>query len=149
MTSNDDWETPQEFYDRLDAEFHFTLDACATARNTKCTRFYTKRQNSLLQPWTGVVFCNPPYSELRTGEWTCKALMASKHGATVVMLLPPRTDTAYWHNHVMKADELRFVRGRIHFRHPRKKVSSPRDPNVVVIWRPGCAGPPCTSSMKR
>lgn len=66
-----EWATPQDFYDRLNDEFHFTLDPCATAQNTKCKKFYTKEQDGLAQDWTGeTVFCNPPYGKT-IWEW-CK-----------------------------------------------------------------------------
>jgi DNA N-6-adenine-methyltransferase (Dam) len=39
-----EWETPQPFFDKLHSEFHFTLDVCATAENTKCARPYQERQ---------------------------------------------------------------------------------------------------------
>ena len=63
-TGKDDWETPQQFFDKLNDEFHFTLDACATPKTAKCQKFYTKSENGLTKDWQGeVVFCNPPYSK--------------------------------------------------------------------------------------
>ena len=63
FTSNsDEWETPQDFFDSLNDEFHFTLDPCSTDGNAKCEKHYTKEQDGLLQDWTGeTVYCNPPY----------------------------------------------------------------------------------------
>lgn len=61
-----DWATPQAFFDALDAEFHFTLDPCASAGNTKCGKFYTIADNGLEQDWAGErVFCNPGLTEGR------------------------------------------------------------------------------------
>lgn len=62
-TGKDDWETPSDFFKKLDAEFHFTLDACATDSNAKCVRYFTKESDGLSQDWGGeTVYCNPPYS---------------------------------------------------------------------------------------
>lgn len=55
------WETPQEFFDKLNREFDFTLDACATPENAKCINFYSPEQDGLSMPWNGRVWCNPPY----------------------------------------------------------------------------------------
>lgn len=127
-----EWETPQDFFDKLDAEFHFTLDACAREHNTKCDRFYSPADNGLFQPWTGVVWCNPPYGR-EVGRWVAKALESSRRGATVVVLIFARTDTAWWHDYATHADEIRFVRGRLKF--GGCKNSAPA-PSAVLIFRP-------------
>lgn len=56
-----DWETPKAFFDDLDKEFHFTLDAAASDRNTKCERYYTEQDNALDKEWSESTYCNPPY----------------------------------------------------------------------------------------
>ena len=72
-TGKNDWATPQELFDELDAEFHFTLDPCATPETAKCAKFYTEEDNGLAQDWTGeTVFCNPPYSDQQQTEWVKK-----------------------------------------------------------------------------
>ena len=72
-TGKVEWSTPQDFYDNLNSEFHFTLDTCATDENHKCEKYYTKEVNGLLQDWSGeTVFCNPPYGRKVTGEWVKK-----------------------------------------------------------------------------
>lgn len=72
-TGKNDWATPQELFDELDAEFHFTLDPCATPKTAKCAKFYTEADNGLAQDWTGeTVFCNPPYSDQQQTEWVKK-----------------------------------------------------------------------------
>jgi len=109
-----EWETPWNLFNQLDREFHFTLDVCATPSNTKCKRFYSPEDNALIQPWTGTVFCNPPYGR-SISNWIKKGYEESQKGSTVVMLLPARTDTAWWHDYVMKAHEIRLIRGRIKF----------------------------------
>ena len=129
---SDEWETPQPIFDGLNSEFHFTLDPCATAENHKCETFFTIKQNGLLQNWGGqTVFCNPPYSEI--GAWVEKAFRESrKDNTTVVLLIPSRTDTKYFHNFIYQRAEIRFVRGRIKF--GDSKNSAPF-PSMVVVFR--------------
>lgn len=129
------WSTPQALFDALDAEFGFTLDPCATTANAKCERYYTRDDDGLALSWEGVVFCNPPYNR-GIGHWVAKARKEALAGATVVCLIPARTDTAWWHDHAMKADEIRLVRGRLHFGgdHERTAHNAPF-PSAVVIFR--------------
>ena len=87
-STTDLWETPQAFFDQLNTEFCFTLDACALPWNAKCESYYTPEQDGLSQPWTGVVWCNPPYGR-QIGKWVEKAAASAADGATVVMLLQP------------------------------------------------------------
>lgn len=130
------WETPQNFFDKLDAEFHFALDACATPENAKCDRFYTVDDDGLSQPWDGVVWCNPPYCR-QTGKWVKKAYNESKSGATVVMLLPCRPDVSWFHDYILGKAEIRFVRGRLKF--GVSKNSAPF-PSMVAVFRHGVPG---------
>lgn len=140
-----EWETPQEFFERLDAEFGFTLDAAATDGNAKCDKYWTIRENALWQSWEGVVFCNPPYGRL-IGRFVRKGYMEAQRGATVVMLIPSRTDTKYWHNYVMKAKEIRFVEGRLYFSVDGKRGAAPF-PSAVIIFECG-EHRPIISSIK-
>lgn len=130
-----EWETPQEFFDRLNQEFGFTLDAAATPDNAKCERFYTIRDNALWQRWEGVVFCNPPYGRL-IGKFVRKGWMEAQRGTTVVMLIPARTDTRYWHDYVMRAKEIRFVAGRLYFSVDGKRGAAPF-PSAIVVFESG------------
>lgn len=130
-SATDLWATPQEFFDRLDAEFHFVLDVCATSENAKCAAYYTKELDGLAQPWFGTCWMNPPYGRT-IGQWMHKAWNESQAGATVVCLVPARTDTAWWHDYAM-AGEIRFIRGRLKF--GGHKNSAPF-PCAVVIFRP-------------
>ena len=84
-----DWCTPQDFFDRLDAEFHFTLDAASSDKNAKCKKHFTLSDDGLSQDWGGnVVFCNPPYGS-QISQWVHKAYAESmKPNTTVVMLIP-------------------------------------------------------------
>ena len=145
---SDEWATPDDFFALLDAEFHFTLDPCATAENAKTAIFFTKDMDGL-KPVTWryrTVFVNPPYSQIK--EWVEACYVAAhKHYALVVMLIPSRTDTRYWHNYIMRgASEVRFVRGRLKF--GGSKNSAPF-PSAVVVFRPGHVGYPAMSAMER
>lgn len=115
-SKTDIWATPQDLFDRLDAEFHFTLDPRSTHENAKCKKHYTQEENGLKQDWSGeTVFCNPPYGR-ELGQWVQKcAIEAAKPGTTVVMLIPCRMDTGWFHRYIYRHAELRFIRGRIKF----------------------------------
>ena len=129
-SKTDEWETPDDLFAKLDAEFHFTLDPCATKDNARCAKYYTKEDDGLIQSWLGnVVFMNPPYgSQLKL--WAKKAFEESSH-ATVVCLVPSRTDTSYWHDYFMKADEIRYIRGRLKFKGGRS--CAPFPPAIVIF----------------
>ena len=131
-SATDLWATPQDFFDKLDAEFNFELDVCALPENAKCEKYFTPEQDGLAQQWTGTCWMNPPYGR-QIGAWVKKAYEASLHGATVVCLLPARTDTAWWHDFVMRG-EVRFIRGRLKF--GGSKNSAPF-PSAVVVFREG------------
>ncbi len=126
-----EWATPQAFFDELDKEFHFTLDPCATKENAKCKKFYTKKDDGLKQDWDNEkVFCNPPYGR-EIGKWVKKA-SETKGGGLVVMLLPARTDTKYFHEYIYHKAEIRFIKGRLKF--GNAKQSAPF-PSMVVIFK--------------
>ena len=149
-SGNDMWNTPQDFFDMLNTEFRFTLDPCATHKSAKCENYYTVEDHGLRQPWEGAVFVNPPFSQLSHKPWVRKCWQAAQKGATVALLIPVRSDTAYWHDWVMRASELRFVRGRVSFvREDGRPGSTPPFPCVVAVFYPGCDGPPVVSSIGR
>lgn len=133
-SKTDLWETPQDLFDKLNNEFQFTLDVCATPENAKCDKFYTKEQDGLEHPRKGTVWCNPPYGR-GIGQWVRRALFASVSGSTVVMLLPARTDTKWFHDYIYKRNnvEIRFIRGRLKF--GGSKNSAPF-PSMVVVFMP-------------
>lgn len=111
-SKTDLWETPQWLFDKYNQEYHFTLDACAIPENAKCSRFFSPEQDGLSQEWTGRVWCNPPYGR-QIGKWVQKA-----HDSTaevVVMLLPARTDTAWFHDLCLRGGQVCFLRGRLKF----------------------------------
>lgn len=127
------WETPQDFFDKLDIEFHFTLDAAALKENAKCKNYYTPEENGLKKEWNGIVWCNPPYGRKETGMWVKKAYEEYMRGCkTIVMLLPARTDTKWFHEYIYGKAEIRFVKGRLKF--GGAKDAAPF-PSMVVIWR--------------
>jgi site-specific DNA-methyltransferase (adenine-specific) len=111
------WETPQEFFDKLNWRFGpFNLDPCATPSTNKCLKYFTETDDGLSQSWQGhTSFVNPPYGR-GIDKWIKKAYEESRDPDTrVVMLIPARTDTRYWHDFVMKADQVYFVKGRLKF----------------------------------
>lgn len=123
-----EWATPPELFLALDAEFGFTCDLCATADNAKCKEFYSPEQDGLAQEWTGVCWCNPPYGR-EIGKWVRKA---AESRCTVVMLLPARTDTKWFHDYIYGKAEIRFIKGRLKF--GDAKNSAPF-PSMVVIFK--------------
>ena len=130
-SATDMWSTPQEFFDQLDSEFGFTLDVCSTHENAKCDQHFTESEDGLSQVWDGVCWMNPPYGRT-IGKWMRKAYESSLTGATVVCLVPARTDTAWWHDYAIRG-EVRFLRGRLKF---GGSINSAPFPSAVVIFRP-------------
>lgn len=132
-----DYCTPQDFFDSLNTEFHFALDAAATKENAKCRMFYTPENDGLKKPWNvggGAVFCNPPYGR-EIGKWVRKAYEEAQNGQTVVLLIPARTDTAYFHDYIYGKSEIRFVRGRLHFTDENGSAYPPAPfPSMVVVY---------------
>ena len=113
-SKSSEWTTPQDYFNVLNKEFNFTLDPCATKENAKCKKYYTKKENGLIQDWSNeIVFMNPPYGR-EIKHWIQKAYEESLKGAIVVCLVPARTDTIYWHNYCLKG-KVRFIKGRLKF----------------------------------
>jgi phage N-6-adenine-methyltransferase len=146
----DDWETPQAFFDALHAEFDFCLDVAATRSNSKCGLFLgpgsTLGEDGLNYKWalllagqSGSAWMNPPYSKCR--QFMSKAAHEARHGATVVCLVPSRTDTRWFHDHVYdtRSDrfrpgvEVRFIKGRLRF---GGSTNSAPFPSLVIVFRP-------------
>jgi phage N-6-adenine-methyltransferase len=131
-SATDLWPTPQEFFDELDREFNFTLDPCATHDNAKCSTYFTKEDDGLVQEWAPhTVFMNPPYGR-EIKRWMQKAYEESLKGATVVCPVPARTDTAWFHDYVYGKAEIRFVRGRLKFGNAQNSAPFP---SMIVIYR--------------
>ena len=131
-SQTDEWATPQPLFDDHNAEFGFTLDVCANAENSKCLKFFTKADDGLAQDWSNdVCWMNPPYGR-QIGHWIRKAYESAQQGATVVCLVPARTDTQWWHQYAIHG-EVRFLEGRLKF--GDGKNSAPF-PSAIVIFRP-------------
>ncbi len=128
-SKTDLWATPQYFFDALNKKHNFTLDVCATKENSKCKDFFTPEQDGLAQDWKGVCWMNPPYGR-QIKHWIKKAYEESKKGATVVCLIPSRTDTIYWHDYVMKG-EITFIKGRLKFGDAKNAAPFP---SAVVVF---------------
>lgn len=131
-SKSDEWTTPTDLFNKLDDEFGFTLDPCATEENAKCAKFYTIADDGLSQKWEGEkVFCNPPYSKIK--DWVAKAFYETRNDNTlVVLLIPSRTDTKYYHDYIYNRAEVRFIKGRLRF--GDSKNSAPF-PSMLVIFR--------------
>ena len=129
-SKTDNWATPLDFFNELNKEFCFNLDPCADDENHKCEKYFTKIENGLLKDWTGHrVFCNPPYGR-EIVQWVKKASVESEN-ALVVMLLPARVDTKWFHEYIYNKAEIRFVKGRLKF--GDSKNSAPF-PSMIVIF---------------
>ena len=124
-----EWETPQDFFNELNKEFCFTLDPCAAKENAKCKKFYTKKDDGLSKSWDNeIVFCNPPYGR-EIGKWVKKA--SELRNGKVIMLIPSRTDTKWFHDYIYNKTEIRFIKGRLKFND--LKNSAPF-PSMIVIF---------------
>ena len=132
-SETNEWATPQALFNALDREFNFTLDPCSDGINAKCQKYFTIEDDGLAQDWfNDTVFMNPPYGR-EIPKWIQKAYEESRKGASVVCLLPSRTDTRDWHEYIMKADEVRFIKGRIKF--GGSSQSAPF-PSCIVVFKP-------------
>ena len=135
-------ETPSEFLNRLDEEFHFDLDAAAMAENAKVANYISPQQDALSLPWQGVTFCNPPYNDSRLGQWVTHGWRQTFDQCPVVVMLLPsgRTDNKWWADIVIgHASELRYVHRRLW----------QQCLTVVAVFRKGHAGSPLVSVMRR
>lgn len=133
MTSNsDEWATPDDLFKKLDDEFHFNLDPCASDENHKTPMYFTREQDGLKCSWGGYrVFCNPPYSQI--AKWVKKAYEETTQPNTLVVLLVfSRTDTKYFHDYILHRAEIRFIKGRVKF--GNAKYNAPF-PSMLVIFR--------------
>ena len=137
-SNNNNLCTPEKFFDELDSEFHFVLDVAANEKSAKCKDFFTPEQDGLLQSWKrsdGAVFCNPPYGR-EIGKWVKKSWEESQLSNTIIVLLiPARTDTKYFHDYIWKRAEIRFIRGRLKFTNESGQSFDPAPfPSMLVIY---------------
>ncbi len=129
-----EWATPQHFFDRLDQLLGpFTLDPCSNDSNYKVKNRFTEADDGLAQDWAGnVVFMNPPYGRV-IKDWIKKAYdEGQKDDTTVVALIPARTDTRYWHDYVMKAHTIYFIKGRLKFGNGENSAPFP---SAVIVFK--------------
>lgn len=131
-SATDLWATPAAFFATMAERYGpFDLDVCATDENAKVARYFTAEQDGLAQDWDGVCWMNPPYGRA-IGDWMRKAYESSLAGATVVCLVPARTDTRWWHDYAMKG-EVEFIKGRLKF---GNAATNAPFPSAVVVFRP-------------
>jgi len=134
-TENQSWETPDELFSTLNNEFHFEIDLAATKQNTKCESFFSEEDDALSKIWIGVGWLNPPYGGIKKNaikNWVRKAFEETrKKGCVVVMLIPARTNTEWWHNYCMKAKEIRFIQGRPKF---KGNVHGLPQPLAIIVF---------------
>jgi site-specific DNA-methyltransferase (adenine-specific) len=116
-----DWRTPEALYQRLNAEFCFDFDPCPPDPGF----------DGLAVEWGRSNFVNPPYGR-QLPKWIAKAHHEAGKGNTVVLLIPSRTDTRWWHDHVMTAHEIRYIKGRLTFQGAKHPAPFP---SCVVVWR--------------
>lgn len=130
---SNEWTTPQELFDYLNDIYGFTLDPCSDGNNAKCSKYFTEKDDGLSQDWSNeIVFMNPPYGRA-IKDWIKKAYEESQKGATVIALIPSRTDTKYWHDYCMKANKITLIKGRVKF--GDGKNSAPF-PSAIVEFKP-------------
>jgi len=119
-TENQSWETPDELFNILNEEFLFDIDVAANNNNKKCDKFINEKKNALIKEWEGTCWLNPPYGGKRENSlknWVKRAFEQSrKKNCVVVMLIPARTNTIWWHEYIMRAKEIRLIRGRPKFK---------------------------------
>ena len=133
MSNKDDWETPKDLYAVLNTEFNFSLDPCCSKETAKCSSYYTIEDDGLSKDWKGTVFMNPPYGRVIM-NWIKKAKEESDKGATVVCLVPARTDTKWWHTYCMKSAEIRLLTKRLTFEGANNKATFPA---AIIVFRQG------------
>ena len=133
-SQTEEWATPQDLFDQLDACFHFTLDPCATDENHKAPKYFTRAQDGLKQDWGGeVIWCNPPYGR-EIGGWIKKC---AEHQGVAVMLIPARTDTRWWHDYIDKNSNasVHFIKGRLKFGGAKNPAPFPSAIVIFTNWR--------------
>ena len=130
------WRTPEELFKPLNDRFKFTIDLAADKESALCTSFYSEEEDSLKQDWSNKVgWCNPPYGR-EIPKWTQKAASTKlSQGDTIVMLLPGRIDTNWWHDVKNKCISV-FLKGRVGFIEPNKpKAVSAPFPSMLLVFQ--------------
>ena len=129
-SKSDEWTTPLELFEKLNRRFLFDLDAAADNWNHLLDEWYTKEDSGLEHSWEGRrVFCNCPYSQIKL--WAAKFVEEANRAECIVALIPARTDTRWWHDHIMTADKIVYIRGRLKF---GPGTGSAPFPSALAIW---------------
>jgi len=130
------WETPDSLFQHIHQEFHFDLDACAEKNNAKLQNYISPETDSLSTDWSSLgntVWLNPPYGR-QIKDWMRKAYTESLKGLCVVVLTFARTDTIWWHQYAMKAAEIRFIKGRVHFVREDGHSGPATAPSAILVF---------------
>jgi len=128
-SKTDLWSTPQKFFDELNKIYCFDIDVCANMENAKCKDFFSLEQDGLRQEWLGNCWMNPPYGR-EISKWIKKAYESSLKGATVVCLLPARTDTRWFHDYCING-KVEFIKGRLKFGNSKNAAPFP---SMIVVF---------------
>lgn len=136
-----EWETPDDLFRMLDMEFNFKYDLAASKYNTKCANYFgldlpMGGLNSLQMNWhttKGYLWLNPPFGR-GVKEWVKKCDTEAQEGAKIVALLPARTDTKYFHDHIYRKYEIRFLKGRLKFKLNGEEHDAAPFPSMLVIF---------------
>lgn len=130
-----DWETPQDFFEKLNKKFKFDLDAAANDENHKTEKYFTEKNSALDNEWQGNVFVNPPYGR-KIGEFVKKAYeeYVRDNDRFIVMLIPARTDTRYWHSYIQGKATVKFIKGRLKFENNGVPKDAAPFPSALVIY---------------
>ena len=118
-TQKQQWETPDELFNYLNRIYSFDFDLASSSTNTKCKNFFSKEEDALSQKWVGVCWLNPPYGDKKSklSDWVKKAFDETNNkNCVVVMLIPARTNTNWWHDYCMQSQEVIFIKGRPKFK---------------------------------
>jgi len=137
-SKSNEWGTPINLFNKLNSKFNFTLDPCCTINNKKCEKYFTIETNGLNQSWKDeIVFCNPPYGR-QIGKWVAKAYNeCTKFGTTIVMLIPSRTDTKWFHSYIYNKFQIMFIAGRLKFENEDNtnlKLMPAPFPSMLVLF---------------
>lgn len=127
-----DWYTPSWVFDALGV--NFDLDPCQPVGGVHwipASKYYTEADDGLIQPWEGRVWLNPPY-----GKHTARWLEKMHHHRNGIALVFSRTDCAWFHDYVSRADAILFLRGRVRFvdGHQLTAGGGPGSGSMLVAW---------------
>ena len=156
-TRRDDWATPPELVEAIarKLDVKFALDTACQPHNSiagvRAVCCVERGCDGLTAGWgltldclrigapdhRDAAWCNPPYSQLRAWLDKCKREGERCH---VVALIPARTCTVAFHDHVMSsACRVLLLRGRVRF---VGAPSTAQFSSAVVHWMPGYQGAP-------